>query len=77
MMNSFSFPNRCPHCGDDIRVTLEHRRPSAMMDSFFLKQAPNWEDDVRVRLGASVFQKPPTDNAERFLSMLRFDSGEK
>ena len=25
-------------------------------------------------LGASISQKPPTDNVERFLSMLRFDS---
>jgi hypothetical protein len=29
---------------------------------------------VRVPLGASVFQEPPTDNVERFLSMLKFDS---
>jgi hypothetical protein len=28
-------------------------------------------------LGASVFQKPPTDDVEWFLSMLRFDSREK
>ena len=27
-----------------------------------------------VPLGASVSQRPPTDNSERFLSMLRFDS---
>jgi hypothetical protein len=26
--------------------------------------------------GASICQKPPIDNVERFLSMLRFDSGE-
>ena len=28
-----------------------------------------------VPLGTSISQKPPTDNVERFLSMLRFDSG--
>lgn len=27
-----------------------------------------------VPLGASVYQRPPTDHVERFLSMLRFDS---
>jgi hypothetical protein len=32
---------------------------------------------VRVPLGASVSQRPPTDNVERFLSMLRFNSREK
>jgi len=31
----------------------------------------------QVPLGASVFQKPPTDNVERFLSILRIDSKEK
>ena len=30
-----------------------------------------------VPLGASISQKPPTENVERFLSMLRFDSREK
>jgi hypothetical protein len=30
-----------------------------------------------VPLGASVSQRPPTDNVQRFLSMLRFDSREK
>jgi hypothetical protein len=30
-----------------------------------------------VPLGASVCQRPPTENVERFLSMLRFDSREK
>jgi hypothetical protein len=30
-----------------------------------------------VPLGASISQEPPTDNVERFLSMLRFDSREK
>jgi hypothetical protein len=28
----------------------------------------------QIREGASNFQKPPTDNVERFLSVLRFDS---
>ena len=32
---------------------------------------------VRVSVGASVSQKPPTQDVERFLSMLRFDSREK
>ena len=27
-----------------------------------------------VPLGASVYQRPPTDHVERFLSMIRFDS---
>ena len=30
-----------------------------------------------VRSGVYISQKPPTDNLERFLSMLRFDSKEK
>jgi hypothetical protein len=30
-----------------------------------------------VPLGASVFQRPPTQDVERFLSMLRFDSREQ
>jgi hypothetical protein len=30
-----------------------------------------------VPLGASISQKPPTQDVERFLSMLRFDSREK
>jgi hypothetical protein len=30
-----------------------------------------------VPLGASISQKPPTAEVERFLSMLRFDSREK
>ena len=32
---------------------------------------------VRIPVGASVFQRPPTDDVEWFLSMLRFDSREK
>ena len=29
---------------------------------------------VRISVGASDSKRPPTDNVERFLSMLRFDS---
>ena len=29
---------------------------------------------VRIPVGASVLEKPPTHDVERFLSMLRFDS---
>ena len=31
----------------------------------------------QISVGASISQKPPTDNVERFLSMLKFDSREK
>ena len=31
----------------------------------------------QIREGAQISQKPPTDDVERFLSMLRFDSREK
>ena len=31
----------------------------------------------QIREGAQILMKPPTDHVERFLSMLRFDSGEK
>jgi hypothetical protein len=32
---------------------------------------------VRISVGAQNFQKPPTDDVEQFLSMLRFVSKEK
>jgi hypothetical protein len=31
----------------------------------------------QIREGASISPKPPTDHVERFLFMLRFDSGKK
>jgi hypothetical protein len=36
----------------------------------------NFREDgsEQISEGASVFQKPPTNNVERFLSILRFDS---
>jgi len=39
-----------------------------------LKPEPPEGDDIRISVGASNSKKPPTDNVERFLSLLRFDS---
>ena len=32
---------------------------------------------VRIPLGLQIIQKPPTNNVERFLAMIRFNSKEK
>lgn len=39
-----------------------------------LGYVPNLDAAVRIREAASISQKPPTDNVERFLSLLRLES---
>jgi hypothetical protein len=44
---------------------------------FCFKAGAPIEGTFRISVGASVLEKPPTDDDERFLSMLRFDSKRK
>jgi hypothetical protein len=58
-------------------VGAPHEDMLSGMFLFKLRPAPllrEWYSDPH---GASIFQKPPTDDVERFLSLLRFDSREK
>jgi len=43
---------------------------------FFAKNGEGSGSEL-VRLGSSDTKRPPTDDVERFLSMIRFDSREK